>query len=343
MTKPRKSFDPSSRARGASKAADDKNPHRSASNILALLSTLEQGGRLSVNRIVKDCDVSRGTAQRYLSLLKDHRPLKETLQGAEKFWSLAAGGPKTKSFDQTVALELSLSSAPWLRGTPYHRVVSDHVAVCRGTIPPEDQDRLETFIRSFHLRTRGDATYSHKSVVLGLLLDAIRDRHPCEISYVKADGQHDYRVRPLLLVLYQEQLYLLAENIADGRRRTFALGAVSSVKPDTETVFAIPDRRFTDPSEVFRHAFGIYTDMGEPEDVVVEVTGPAAAAIHRRRWHPSQEVSARPDGWHRVKWHVARCPELESFLLSLLPDVRVVSPVALRERLEQRVAPLAQR
>lgn len=309
-----------------------ESEYASARNLFDLAAHLDRAGRISVNWITKKYKVGDGAAKRYIRFLKVRRTLRGVKQGKETFWVLAAGGAKTKDFDEVAALELALRSAPWLEGTPFYGLLADQVAACRQAVPAEQQDRLQTFIRSFSHRTQGDATYGNKREQLEALLRAIRQRRPCDIEYQRDGGEEDsYRVEPLLLVLYKDGLYLLARNEKQ-KRRTFAMESIASVRIDDDAPpFAIADSRFTEPEHVFRHSFGVFTDCGDPVDVELEVRRSAAMRLRRRKLHPTQQLEPLAGDWWRVHWTVARCPELTSFILSLLPDVRVRGPEGLRE------------
>lgn len=68
-----------------------------------------------------------------------------------------------------------------------------------------------------------------------------------------------------------------------------------------------------------------------PEDVVLQVRGPAVAMLRDRRVHHSQQLRDLPDGWTELHLRVCVCPELTSWVLGLLPGVRVGGPASLSE------------
>lgn len=319
------------------KESDDAAGYASANNLFELLEHIDRGGKVSVNSIQKRSNVSQGTAKKYLSILKKWRQLGATMQGSEKFWSLAVGGTATRGFDEVAGLELAFRSAPWLHASPYRDLLFARVATEREGVPQDQQDRLQTFIRSFCHRAQGDATYATKVQELACLLRAIRERRPCSFKYERDDGKsREYRVEPLLMVLYKDRLYLLARKEPDAVRRTFVLDSITSARVDDDgPQFAIADARYTDPADVFRSSFGIFTDVSAPVDVEIEVRGSAATLLRRRKMHATQEASPRANGWWSVRWHVASCPELRSFIASLFPNVRVVKPTQLVDDVSQ--------
>lgn len=310
--------------------------------IVELLDHIDRGGRVSVPWIVRQFGVSEGTAKRTLATLKTRRPTLVPCDatcesGAEKFWRLAERSVASKGPDQVVALELAYRTSTWLSGTPLLQVLSTIIEEARSETADHDQDRLNTFVSSFHHRTRGDASYAGKRNELDRLMYCIRERRPCEFEYERHDGTRTYRVHPLLLVLYRTQLYLVARKLPDKARRTFAIAAIRTLSFDpTEPSFPRPGPNDLDPSSIFRDSFGIFTDVGEPEDVELLVRGPAIELFSRCPVHPTQSIEAT-DGGVRVRLRVAVCPELRSFVRSLVPHVRVLAPAALRDHLDAAV------
>ena len=315
--------------------ANERDPYPRAHQLLDLVDAVNSGRRLSINGIMKDCKVDRAAASRYLKFVQKRCELEHETRGGEKFWSKSVGKPGSAEFDDVVALELGLESARWLRGTPYFDLFAKQVDRLRQATDPKLADHLYRFVQSFHHRTQGDGTYSTKYQQIRELLRAIRDRRVCCIRYQPHSGaEQDYTIHPILLVLYKDRLYLFARKAETMERRSFVLESIASVRfQEDSPPFPPPTPRELDPGHVFEHSFGIYTDLAPPERVVVEVGGSGAMALRRQKLHATQELTEITGGWVRVTWHIAVCPELQSYLLALLPNVRVVAPDSLREGL----------
>ena len=62
-----------------------------------------------------------------------------------------------------------------------------------------------------------------------------------------------------------------------------------------------------------------------------------AVYIMEREWHPTQEFRERRDGRVEMRLRTAGPKELIRWVLSWMPDVRVLAPKSLRERIEEKL------
>ncbi len=77
-----------------------------------------------------------------------------------------------------------------------------------------------------------------------------------------------------------------------------------------------------------------------PEDRVrldPEVWAKLAVYITERQWHPSQEFLTRPDGRIEMRLETAGRKELVRWVLSWMPDVKVIVPKSLRDRITEKL------
>lgn len=85
----------------------------------------------------------------------------------------------------------------------------------------------------------------------------------------------------------------------------------------------------------FEHAFGIYAYSGPVEEVELEVGPSWATYLRRYRVHASQQNEDMAGGRLKVRFALAVCPEFTSFVLGMLPEVKVNKPASLQARLEE--------
>lgn len=317
---------------------DNRGKYPTAAHLFDLVDALRAGQRLTVASVMNRFEVDRATADRYLKfLLARYEWVEKKWSGSRLVWRSVGGRRTEQALFDAVALGFGARSLACLRGTRYHRDLLRLLDQTRQNLPEDSHEVVDRFSRCFHYRTEGAADYTSMAADIDQLLEAIRDRRRCSITYERvSDGTvGEYQIEPWFLVYYRDRLYLLARKIPDGVRRTFDLEGLQSLTVDEEGApFAPPLEHDADPSFVFEHSFGIWTDLGTPTDVEILVRGPAARTLLRRRLHPSQAHDPeREDGWVPVRFRVAVCPELRSYLLSLLPDVRVLQPDSLREEL----------
>jgi hypothetical protein len=61
------------------------------------------------------------------------------------------------------------------------------------------------------------------------------------------------------------------------------------------------------------------------------------AVIAERQWHPSQEFRKRPDGRVEMRLETTGRKELVRWVLSWMPDVKVLAPKSLRDRIAEKL------
>jgi predicted DNA-binding transcriptional regulator YafY len=62
-----------------------------------------------------------------------------------------------------------------------------------------------------------------------------------------------------------------------------------------------------------------------------------ATYIRERIWHPSQQITEQPDGSVELEFETAGWKELVRWILSWHPDVEVLEPLRLRERIREKL------
>jgi predicted DNA-binding transcriptional regulator YafY len=59
--------------------------------------------------------------------------------------------------------------------------------------------------------------------------------------------------------------------------------------------------------------------------------------ITERQWHPSQEILTRRDGRVEMRLETTGRKELVRWVLSWMPDVKVLTPKSLRDRIREKL------
>jgi predicted DNA-binding transcriptional regulator YafY len=138
-----------------------------------------------------------------------------------------------------------------------------------------------------------------------------------------------YELHPLHLLAYHGNWYVLAHNPAKGRVETFALSRFRRIDASGRS-FERPEG--FDAQIHAKEAFGI-TGGDKVMKVRLLFEPKLAVYISERQWHPSQVLKKRRDG--RVELHMETTgrKELVRWVLSWMPDVRVLAPKSLRDRI----------
>lgn len=171
---------------------------------------------------------------------------------------------------------------------------------------------------------------------LGVLLDAIFNRNPVNIRYQKftSDQAAEYRLYPLLLKEYRNRWYLISYHPEREKIQSFGLERMRAVQ--VETGKFVPPADF-DPDVYFSKSFGITAYDGIPERISFEVSPVTARFLDTQPLHPTQKKIATNDHWIRYEIEVLVGEELIMYFLSLGPNVRVLAPDTVRDRIISRL------
>ena len=136
-----------------------------------------------------------------------------------------------------------------------------------------------------------------------------------------------YELHPLHLLAYHGNWYVLAHNPAKGRVETFALSRFRRIE-EAERNFERPEG--FDARAHAKEAFGI-TGGEKPMKVRLLFEPKLAVYISERQWHPTQVLNKRRDGRVELRMETTGRKELVRWVLSWMPDVRVLAPKSLRD------------
>lgn len=145
------------------------------------------------------------------------------------------------------------------------------------------------------------------------------------------DETTERTVSPQRLVYYRSNWYLDTWCHTRNAFRHFALDRLQPVE-----VLDEPAREFA-PAELDEHfasAYGIFA--GRPTaTAVLRFTPTAAKWVADEQWHPQQESTVLADGSYELKVPYSRPEELVMDILKYGPEVEVVGPADLRERVAE--------
>jgi predicted DNA-binding transcriptional regulator YafY len=165
----------------------------------------------------------------------------------------------------------------------------------------------------------------------------VRSIHGCEqlaAVYQRFDGVvKDYQLEPHHLVAYHGNWYLLATNARNRQTEIFALSRFRSVAAQRQR-FVRPKEY--NPLDFIKNGFGI-TRGEKPMHVRLWFSPQVATYVKERIWHPSQTVREQPEGAVEIQLTTTGRKELIRWILSWTPDVKVLAPADLRERVLARL------
>ncbi len=119
-------------------------------------------------------------------------------------------------------------------------------------------------------------------------------------------------------------------------------GGVRTLKVERIRAVELLDERYEIPSEfdvnhLLADAWGIWYSEGEPVEVVLRFHPRVAARVRETRWHRSEQVEDLPDGYLLWRARVAEPQEMMPWIRGWGPDVEVLAPDWVRERVASQV------
>ena len=148
-------------------------------------------------------------------------------------------------------------------------------------------------------------------------------------------GERD--VSPQRLVHYRSTWYLDAWCHTRERLLRFALDAMESAQVLEQPARELP---LAEVQQQMDAGYGIYAG-GKPRWAVLHFDAQAAQWASREQWHPDQQGHALADGTYELRVPYVDETEIAMDVLRQGPEVRVLQPASLRERVRQRHADAA--
>ena len=295
------------------------------------------GGKLpNSTDFMTEFGVSRRTAARDLDFLRDEEgaPLEydATRHGFRLSDETYALPPVTISRQEAFSFALARKLLAHYETTPLHlnmRSVLDKIAESlAGDIT------IEPNWLSEHVDVLPEDRVRIDPEVWAQLTGFIERREAIRAEYQTFTGRHGtYDLHPYHLLAYHDNWYVLARNVVKNQVETFALSRFQRIEPGSG-IFTRPAE--FNPETYARQAFGI---VGGEEPIKVRLLFEPKLAVYitERQWHPSQEFRTRPDGCVEMRLETTGRKELIRWVLSWMPDVKVLAPKSLRERIVKKL------
>ena len=307
-----------------------------------ILKWLKNGDGVTIQRVIDNFGIKYPQAREDLKLLEELYDLETYRDGRIKVWAWNGFDPEYITVATAAALELGGVALDLFQGTPYYSEIERLADHCRSRVGDAQQSRLERVSSALHLRRTwlpvdDDSMREH----IEDILDCVFLERAVAIRYERSDGElGHYVVSPRQLVWYNGRLWLLADH--ERQTKLFDVAGIEHLESSDAEQGSMKNKELkeverADIEDLFTDAFGIYASNYPAESVHLEVTGTWANYLRRYHLHPSQENHEDEDSLH-VRFSLGICPEFRSFVLGMIPDVRVHSPEKLQSELQDSVA-----
>lgn len=187
-------------------------------------------------------------------------------------------------------------------------------------------------IDDLHGPARGCGLFG--GVFVALAAGFIECREVIRATYQTFDGRvSEYELHPYHLIAYHGNWYLMAWNVEKKRVATFALSRFQRIEATGQTFTRLDG---FSPETYARQAFGI---VGGEKPIRVRLLFDPKLAVYitERQWHPSQEFRTRQYGSVEMRMETTGRKELVRWVLSWMPDVKVLAPKSLRDRIAEKL------
>lgn len=169
---------------------------------------------------------------------------------------------------------------------------------------------------------------------LSYLMGAIKNKNEIHYSYSnywsEVSAYSQKKVQPLALKEARFRWYLVAKDLEDNEIKTFGL--------DRITDLTITNKKFEysndfNPEEMFKHSFGIFTNVMKPEKIKLWLTHKQANYIKTLPLHHSQNIISENEEECIIELHLSPTYDFVMELLSLGEKVKVLEPESLKKEM----------
>lgn len=299
-----------------------------------LLTELLRGESLERHRVAELLGVQPAAADRHLKAISKLPGVRKARVGGKTLFTYERK-EEPPELASVVAAGLAASFARLFEGSAYMegmRRVRDGLI----SVAPRRHRFRHVDKKLFFLLQGGEEAIGREDNALEEVVEAVLEEKKLRLYYEHFDGAKERTtVHPLSLMVYRQQLYLLALT-AKGEAHPYRVARVLSAEVGKR--FEYPTS--FDPNETFRDAFGVFVPAGPAELVRVRLTPRWSTFVRTHRWHPSQVVEA--DGV-TVRILVRPCAEVEQWVLGFGEEAEVLEPAALRAQIRKRLQQLVVR
>ena len=313
------------------------------------LHGLLQAGRFpNCRRLAEELEVSSKTVLRDIEFMRDQLELPIDYSAAERgffYTRPVVQFPSVQiSEGELVALFVARRALEQYRGTSYEKPLRVAFEKLTAALPAQIGFAWEEFDRAvaFHPGTQGRGVADLH--VFQTVSDAVLRGEEVEFDYKKPTARaaappERRRVQGLHLGCFDNQWYLIGQDLVRGAVRTFVLGRMTRIR-NTRKRFVRPSGFSVDT--LLAGSFGVFSGL-KVERVRLRFDADVAQLVRERRWHATQRLADLADGRVELTLDVGLSPEVKRWLLGWGDRVEVREPAALRRAMAEAASRAAGR
>lgn len=183
-----------------------------------------------------------------------------------------------------------------------------------------------------------ESTKNDENLLKDIENSIIRKRY-VTLKYKVNDMENTYIIKPYKIIFMKENLYLSCENTTEDFYFTnFRISNITSYKLDSKTFHINPD--IVSFINQIQTPFSRYTPNFRNNliDVVVEIDKSKSRFFEKKKFLPSQKiVKKKEDGNLILSFTVTQELEIEELIKSWIPNIKVISPISLKEKVKDDI------
>lgn len=228
---------------------------------------------------------------------------------------------------ELVALYLARGMLSPLQETPFFNDLNTVFQKIDDKIPSKSHDHLKEVADEIHFAPGPKWGLGLNPEIIDTVRAACTEKQKIRGTYSSVNsGKTSERVLgPHFLYFSKGSLYLVAEDLGDGKNKIFSLPRFK----DIEMLDEVYEGEEVDPNNYFDSSLGIY-HSGDPVTVVIKVSPPLSSFVRERRWHSTQKVVAKENGCIELHLEVGITPELVQWILGFGSAAKVIMPEELK-------------
>lgn len=293
--------------------------------LLAILNMLNARKRLVAQDLCKEFNVTVRSIQRDLKLLDETGfPIHKDPRTGSYVFVEGFNLGQSRLTEKEWALILSLSDMAHKIGHPFDGLMNSIIKKNLHPIAVCDW---------FYFKIDEPASVAGFESLLWTLISAIREKKIVTFTY-SVHSDYQVEAKPYKIAHFHGFWYLVGQDTADGVIKKYALDRIKEPKGTEKRFGKIP----ADLGKTLDESFNIWFGQDRGKKVVVEVDQRVSNYFRRRKFFPNQEIiEEKEDGNIVVSYLVTHYMEIIPFLKSWIPQLRVIRPKELKNRLRKEL------
>lgn len=305
--------------------------------VLELLKRFNNGQKVCIDSLSNDVlwyGKSEKTIRRDLDVIKEYFPESFELIKGEKGCYKAI---TKESFDKFITKDaISLMSQTFNFAQKYNLLDNMDITDSDKKIL---NDKIEKSKDCYLFISKPfESTKNDENLLKDIENSIIRKRY-VTLKYKVNDVENTYIIKPYKIVFMKENLYLSCENtIEDFYFTNFRISNITSYKLDSKTFHINPD--IVSFINQIQTPFSRYTPNFRNNliEVIVEVDKTKSRFFEKKKFLPSQKILDKSEeGSLMLSFTVTQELEIEELIKSWIPNIKVISPISLKEKIKNDI------